>query len=208
MEARITRGRTGWIVAAVVALIVLIPSGVAMAVVGSNAPGSNTHHANATASVATKSQLADYRHYFTGLTDEANPTTGGGIECTPVATVPTGDAFVIEQVEVDIYTVTQGGPTVPMSSTSYFQAYADTPAQTQGLTCDQGDLITSGEAPGGTVGNVTVPIVPGYVIPSGDVFDVLNYGMSAYIYVSGYLVPSSEAPSTPTGDGPIVNGRS
>jgi hypothetical protein len=42
------------------------------------------------------------------------------------------------------------------------------------------------------------PLVPGYVFPSGYGVDAEMTGMEGVIYISGYLVPSDDAPSMPT----------
>ena len=87
------------------------------------------------------------------------------------------------------------GPPAGYSSNSHFLLNAD--GTSTGCGSYAGSLITSGDAPNTTMGNVPIPLVPGYVIPSGYKLDVSTSGMDATVYVTGYLVPSADAGSTP-----------
>ncbi len=64
--------------------------------------------------------------------------------------------------------------------------------------------MTAGKSPDGTVGNVSVPLTPGFVVPSGYYIVIAANGMNAHVWVTGYLVPSSDAPATPQ---VVTNGK-
>jgi stage V sporulation protein SpoVS len=108
---------------------------------------------------------------------------------------------VLEDLSVDFNETAPETPTggeVLGSSTVTFVALAN------GASClsatDANEITTVG-APAGHTGTVVVPIDPGFVVPQG--FQLFALGnpfgtFSAYFSSSGYFVPSSDAPSTPS----------
>jgi hypothetical protein len=63
----------------------------------------------------------------------------------------------------------------------------------KGSLTELGDII----APGGNAGTVDLPFTPGNVVPNGwQVYGEVS-SAAANLVVNGYLVPSSDAPSTP-----------
>ena len=119
----------------------------------------------------------------------------GGYACTAEVTVPAGFAYVLRQANFDFVDVTSPGSTPSgTESRSGVVLVANMPGQ----ACTSGAIITSAEAPGGNVGNVVMPISPGYVIPAGYSLSAYSYqGAIAGIYVNGYLVPAADAPTVP-----------
>jgi len=187
--------RGGWIVVGFVVALLLVPSGVAMAAVlkYTGIEGTSTNKADVTAAnqllttEALPTKYQDYQGFVNG--------TAGGSDCETVgAPIPSGDAFVIQQVEVD---VTGADAPFPYSggaiSQSDFGVFADSAIQ----ACHAGLAIVAGAAPGGQVGNVAIPLVPGYVVPGGYRIDAQGLGLAGYFNVTGYLVPSADAPATP-----------
>jgi len=190
--------RAGWMVVGIVVTLILVPTGVAFALSYTGLQGSSGHKANVSVAgqlLTTEALPSAYRDYQEE--EETADGESGGSVCTTVTTIPSGDAFIVQDVMADVY-----GANAPVSvsspngseSVSGFNVYADTANQ----GCGNGDVVTTGEAPGGTVGNVNIPIAPGYVIPSGYNVDLLAIGIDAVCYVSGYLVPSADAPRSPT----------
>jgi len=190
--------RGGYIVVGIIMALILVPSGVAAALAYNGIEGSSGHEANVSdygQLLTTPALPSAYRDYqvFVNSADGAN----GGTSCVKLATIPKGDAFVAQQVEVDFFGVdspsSYSGPPAGNSSTSGFNLNADSPS----VGCGDGPTITTGDAPDTTIGNVPIPLVPGYVIPSGYKIDLTGYGANAGVYVTGYLVPSADAGSTP-----------
>ncbi|HLM96942.1 MAG TPA: hypothetical protein VK283_11545 [Acidimicrobiales bacterium] len=106
------------------------------------------------------------KHEEYKATPQSAAGTNGGLQCLTEATIPAGDAFVVQQIEVDARGADApsgcGSPNGNCSSSRFF-VLADTAAQ----DCAGGDFVTSGDTPDGTVGNVAIPIAPGHVVPSG-----------------------------------------
>ena len=191
--------RGGYIVVGIVMALILVPSGVAAALAYNGIEGSSGHEANVSdygQLLTTPALPSAYRDYHAFQVDSAGGASGEYLECVTAATIPTGDAFVAQQVEVDVSAVdspsSYSGPPAGNASNSDFAVLADSPSD----GCGFGSYITSGEAPN-TTGNAPIPLVPGYVIPSGYHLDVTTFGMNAAVYVTGYLVPSADAPSSP-----------
>jgi hypothetical protein len=86
----------------------------------------------------------------------------GGNPCLGAARIPSGYAFIAEQVDVYVaatyppITTGSGGAKVIETGSTFF-LIADDPTQTG---C-QGAIATVGTAPDGTVGNVELPLTPG-----------------------------------------------
>jgi hypothetical protein len=196
--------RGGWIVVGIVAALLLVPTGVAVAagLKYTGIEGTSLNKADVTPDqqlLTTEAPPTKYEEYSSQVqsADGAN----GGYDCVQVSgAIPAGEAFVVQQVEAYVYDAdspnTYSGGTDPSggyANASAFEVTADGPS----TTCADGPLITIGAAPDGTVGNVAIPLVPGYVVPSGYSIDTATAGMSAVISVTGYLVPSADAPPTP-----------
>jgi hypothetical protein len=189
--------RAGWAIVGLVAAMLLIPTMAVAATVtyngieGTNGTTTTLNKADVSSAgqlLTTPAQPSKYEDFYGPL------DSYGTTQCKTVDTIPSGESFIAEQVEVDAFQLSSPGTyTSPAGvySNSNFTVYADPPAYGGG--CDQ-YFMTSGVAPGGTVGNVVIPIVPGYVVPSGYYIDVYSQGLDAEVYITGYLVPSADAP--------------
>lgn len=197
--------RGGWIVVGILVAMLLVPSGVAAArtayqgIIGTS--GNKADVTPAQQLLTTEASPTKYEDYEAGVASAV-----GRYDCTSVSgPIPAGEAFVAQQVDLDIDLADSpagysGGPNGGHVSESEFTLYAETPS----VGCGYGSSIMSGEAPDGNVGNVTIPFVPGVIVPSGYSIDISVFGMDAAIYVTGYVVPSADAPSTPQA---VKNGK-
>jgi hypothetical protein len=107
-------------------------------------------------------------------------------------TVPSGDAFVLQQLDVDAQFV---DPPTPESGGDYSESSVSLWADTTSSGCSGGTPVNRTDAAGGNVGNVITPFVRGIVFTSGELVDAFSVGLSGLIFVTGYLVPSADAPS-------------
>ena len=192
--------RAGWVIVGLVAALLLVPTmAVAATITYNGVVGANGNKVNVSSAgqlLTTGALPTKYEQYLGAANSEAGQN--GGNECALVATVPTADAFIVQDVEVDVVAAdaptSYSGPPNGTASQSRFFAYADSGSQ----GCNgSGDPVTSGDAPGGTVGNVNIPMVPGHAIPGGYSLEFLVTGMSAFVWVTGYLVAKADAPPTP-----------
>jgi hypothetical protein len=199
--------RGGWIVVGILVAVVLVPTGVATAAMlkytgieGTNGQTSTVNKAEVTSAgrlLTSGSPLAEDEDY-----EGVVGSTGGQYDCESVGSaIPTGEAFVIVQVDdevldADVSTTTAG----VVNSNSFVGLSADGP----GVTCGDGADIVNASAPDGNVGNVTIPLDPGFIVPSGYTIDAGGVGIQASIFVTGYLVPADEAPTTPQN---VTNGK-
>jgi hypothetical protein len=194
--------RGGWIVVGIVVAVLLVPSGVAVAkaLAYSGIEGTSHNKADVTPAqqlLTTEALPSKYQDYQ-GFIDAVE----GGTDCERVGSaIPSGDAFVAQQIEADVTgadsPVPYTGGDVPQSD---FGVFADSASD----ACAGGSAIVAGDAPGGQVGDVAIPLVPGFVVPSGYRIDVTGVGIGGYFNVTGYLVPSADAPSTPQ---VVTNGK-
>jgi hypothetical protein len=202
--------RGGWIVIGIVLVLVLVPTGVATAAMlkytgieGTNGQTSTINKAQVTSAgqlLTTEAPPTSYEDYSAINVSAAN---GEGPTCVTVgpSQIPAGEAFVIQEIYVTAGVVnsptTISGPPNSTESGGAVEFFVGSP----GCTADD-PYITSGTAtaPGG----FSIPLTPGYVIPSGDTIDAYLVGMGGDINITGYLVPSADAPSTPQS---IGNGK-
>jgi hypothetical protein len=198
--------RAAWVVVGLVAAVLLVPTVAVAATVayngieGTNGTTTTQNKALVTSAgqlLTTPVQPSKYEDY--SVTIDTTGGQNGGEECLGAVRIPSGDSFIAEQVHVSVLqtnassSTNSGGYTIN-STGDVFELVADNPSQTD---C-QGDIATLGTPPGGLVGNIDISLTPGYVFPSGYGVDAYVAGMAAFVYVTGYLVPSADAPSTPT----------
>jgi len=193
--------RAGWVIVVLVTAILLVPTMAVAATIayngieGTNGTTTTQNKAFVTSAgqlLTTEVQPSKYEEY--GIEIDAAGNQG---KCLGAVRVPTGDAFIADQVNAYVYTtdVPTTGTVNSYSTISVsgaFSLIADNPSQTE---C-QGDVAT--DAGANSVGNLEVPLTPGYVFPSGYGVDIHMVSMDAVVFISGYLVPSADAPSTPT----------
>jgi len=191
--------RGNWMVVGIVTALILVPSGMAVAGGFSGIKGTSGNKADVSAAgqlLTTEALPTTYKDYEAPIASA--DLVHSGLDCETAATIPVGQAFVVQQVEVDVFGAnspgtSNSGPAGNFSNAG-FRLYADGPSDACG---GSSNIITTGEAPGANVGNVAIPLIPGYVIPSGYKVDADGNGIDAYVYFIGYLVPSSDAPATP-----------
>ncbi len=175
--------RGDWVVVAIVMVLILVPSGLAIATLA--------HQTSVTDAPLPADMPKDYVQY--GVEVFPNPP---GQQCKSAARIPPGKAFVAQQVNVAVF-ATQA-PIAQYSynlySTGEFQLSA---SKRSANLCSGKTTIASGEAPDGSVGNVAIPLVPGYVVPGGYSIGVFTVGMGATVRITGYLVRAADAPTTP-----------
>lgn len=189
----------GWFVVGVAVTALVVPTSVAAAggvlkFVGIE--GANANKADVTAAqqlLTTEAPPPSYQEYFHGVL-----ATAGGTDCENIGSaIPSGQALVVKQVQVTV-TGADGTSAYPTGTTSDSEIFlhADSPSgPTSG--CGEGVQFAAAVAPAGLVGNVTIPLPPGYVIPSGYTISAFAQGMEATVWVTGYLVPSADAPALP-----------
>ena len=192
--------RAGYIIMGFIVALIVVPTGIAAAAVayngieGTNGTTTTVNDAHVTSAgqllttEAAPSSFREYSAYVAPMAPTMLPI------CETVATVPTGDAFVVQEVITDFYaasgTTSSDGFTI---SDSGFGLFADNPAH----TCTGGSEFISGELADGNVGSQSYPITPGYVVPSHDTIFSSAPGLGGNIWVYGYLVPSADAPTNP-----------
>jgi hypothetical protein len=196
--------RLGWVIVGLVAAMLLVPTMAVAATVayngieGTNGTTTTQNKALVTSAgqlLTTGVEPTKYVEYL-GYGDTADGNSGG-FQCETASTIPSGKAFVAQQINVTVFEVDSpiaySNPSGVYGG-SYFIVRSDSSGNAG--SCE-GPSMADGEAPGGTVGNVAIPLVPGYVVPSGYAIDVYTQGLSADIWINGYLVPSADAPPTP-----------
>lgn len=106
-----------------------------------------------------------------------------GSDCTAVYNPPSGWAFVLESLTVDIVQPQTAGPGINVR--------VATDAQ-----CDDDIADLNPTA----VGATTFPLTSGIVLPSGDsLYAISDNGVSAEIYGFGYIEPLADAPNLTSG---------
>jgi hypothetical protein len=190
---------TAWFIIGVVAALAIVPTAAygAAALKFTGIEGTSGNEADVTAAhqlLTTPASPSQFVSYETFLAS-AQGATG----CDTIGTVPAGDSLIIQNVQADVqqadepqyisYLDSSDQTAYSQFSSSYFELnYASSFCPVFPTA------IVTGEAPAGGVGNVTVPLQPGFVVPSGTDLMATGGGMDAWIYVTGYLVPSADAP--------------
>jgi hypothetical protein len=190
--------RFAWFIIGIAVTVVLVPSvAVAAGLKFTGIEGVSKNQADVTPAnqlLTTEASPTKFVQYI-GIVEAAY----GGSGCSSLATIPAGDSFVIQQVQADVSQADQPqyfSYTNYLNQTAYDQTSDSSFSIDYGGACpDPTNYIITGEAPAGGVGNVTTPLQPGFVLPSGTNLSATAVGMSATLFVSGYLVPSADAPS-------------
>jgi hypothetical protein len=191
----------GWFVIGVLATLVVVPTAAYAAAAALKFTGIE----------GTSGNQADVTSAHQLLTAEASPSqfvsyetvaygADGGTDCVSIATVPAGDSLIVQDVEADI---SQADPPQysefvnNLGDAAYSEVSGASFAVDYGATeCNFPFVyLVSGDAPAGGVGDVTDPIQPGSVLTAGTKLWTNVIGMNVIIYVSGYLVPSADAPT-------------
>jgi hypothetical protein len=194
--------RGGYIVVGIVAALILVPTGIAVAAVaytgveGTNGTTSTVNHAEVTSAgqlTVTETAPKNYKSYLAEV-------ESAGTECVPVSPVlPTGFALDLKDLSVAFLGAdaqTTSGSTNEVGGNIRF--YVAIPSESPCVVSKShpgfiGDAI----APGGNTGNVDLPESPGFVVPKGYQVYAEGLGATAWVTANGYLIPSSDAPSAP-----------
>jgi hypothetical protein len=194
----------GWLVVGFAVALLAFPTaaGANAALKFGGIEGTSGNQADVTGAgqlLTTRAKPSKYEDYE-GEIFSANGLNDGS-QCVAVgpSAIPAGKVFVAQQIQVAI--------SAENSSTPYSGPHSGTGAAGNILIgvksprayCAQSGLpvVTDVVPPNGNIGNVSVPLTPSYVIPSGDTINALGSGMNARIFVTGYLVPSADAPTVP-----------
>jgi len=201
--------RAGWIITGVVAALVLVPTVAVAASTVVNIKGSPSGNK---ADVSPDNQLytveaepTKYQDYFAQF-DTANGTNGS-LDCTYglVPTVPTGEAFIIRELDINAHAI-DGSTTYSFDGNTGYQSSASAalfvdPSSASGNTgCITAQIAVvaypyfsanTGED------DWSLPINPGYVIPAGDQVALGTSGVGGDASVFGYFVPAADAPGSP-----------
>ena len=171
----ITRTRLVWIVIGFLVAVVAAPTAaVAIALKFTGIQGATSGNK---AEVSKDNQL---------LVAEANPSTYYNSGFVSVASlqviansVPGGDALVVKSITLNAYSAIGTDPYIGVHVTS-------------AANCSGPDLFVEAvDVASGVNSTVTLPFIPGLVIPSGGSLCASGSGASADGHVSGYLVPAA-----------------
>jgi hypothetical protein len=199
--------RTGWLVAGIIAALLLVPT-TAMAVTAATTiikGGTAAGEANVTTAhqlltdgeiQGTSGNQADVTPDGQVLSTTASPSayvnTGfvdaSGGTVTPIASPPSGDALIVTTIHINTY----ADPTPGTGEYVLFQLMTGTTCTGSGV----GSYLEFVNP--GSVGEIDVPFSPGLAIPAGDALCALeNASVQAEVSVTGYSVPSSEVTAGP-----------
>jgi hypothetical protein len=180
----------------VIVALVLVPSVAVAAVSYTGIEGTSGDKANVTPAgqlLTTEAKPISYQTYISGASRSTNSS-----ECfSTTPALPSGDAYVIRDVSVafgysepqslDGSNQNESGGAVALYAANYNLCGSG-----KGSLTELGDVI----APGGNAGTFDLPFAPGNVVPNGwQVYGEVS-SAAANLVVNGYLVPSSDAPST------------
>ena len=196
--------RGGYIVIGIIATLILVPTGIAAAatvyngIAGTNGTTATVNDAHVTSAGQLTTTEAAPTNYRSFVGDVLAP----GDNCVAISpALPSGFAFDVQNVSVAILAST--AQTTSGSANQFgsdVTIEAATPSRSPCLsTKNFGALIGIAVAPDGNTGNVDLPQPPGFVVPNGYQIYARGLGITnqAVVKADGYLIPSSDAPSTP-----------
>ncbi len=176
--------RAGWIVAGVVAALVLLPTVAVAASTVVNIKGSPSgNKADVTGAGQLLTTTANPNSFFQNTSD---PLSSSGNQ---VATPPSGLALVVTTIHVDVFTVMTSG------AGQFVEFFVAT-----GTNCTTGSQVGSYDQVinPASVGGMDVSVEPGLGIPAGDsLCGAITGTLEAEASASGYTVPSSSVSSGP-----------
>jgi hypothetical protein len=189
--------RSVWFIIGIAVTVVLVPSvAVAAGLKFTGIEGTSKNQADVTAAnqlLTTETPPPKFVH-DAAIVDAAYGQSG----CSQITTVPAGDSLIVQGVQAD---VSQADQPQYFSYTNYLNETAYSQGSDAFFDVDYGGAcpnppfyMTTGDAPAGGVGDVTIPVQPGFVVTSGTVVSATATGMDATFFVNGYLVPSADAP--------------
>jgi hypothetical protein len=177
--ARERRTVPKWVVVCLVVGLLVVPTAAVAAtitsyhLIGQGGVPVNATNVGQVETASNNPSLARAFHY-TNLT---------GSDCTAVYTAPSGWAFVLESLTVDIVQPQTPGPGINVRIATDPQCNAEL-----------GDVNPIG------VGATSIPMTPGIVLPSGDsLYAIADNGVVAEVYGFGYIEPVADAPTLTSG---------
>lgn len=169
-----------WVVVCLVVGLLIVPSAAVAATFTSyHLIGQDGVRVQATSSgeVDTASGSPSYFRAF-------HYTNLSGSDCTAIYTAPSGWAFVLESLTVDIVQPQTAGPGINVRIATDPQ-------------CDSAINDVNPNA----VGATSIPMDPGIVLPSErSLYAIADNGVSAEIYGFGYIEPVADAPTITSGE--------
>lgn len=211
---------TGWLVAGIIAALVLVPT-TAVAVTATATIIQNGTGAGQVSVTAHRLQTNDEIRGYSG-NNYADVTSDGQLLTTtttdpsafvnssfvainsqqgflPIVSAPSGNAMIVTTIHINVVTNPDPGPD------TYISLFiTNTPA------CDSQQVGSYDERMNPpSIGETDIPFNPGLAIPAGDSLCAATVengtGLaSAEFTVTGYLVPSSEVPASPLHRAPAL----
>jgi hypothetical protein len=181
--------RTGWLVAGIVAALLLVPTtavAVTTATITIIKGGTSAGEANVTAAHQLLSTTANPNAYVNTTYADI---TGQSAAYAPIASPPSGDALIVTTIHLNTYNDPTPGPA------DFITFVIET-----GTACSSGSHVGSYVEPvtPGTLGETDIPYNPGLAVPAGDALCAAAIGSyDAWVSATGYTVPSSEVPAGP-----------
>jgi hypothetical protein len=173
-----TLSRSGWLLAGLLAALIVVPSAAAAATVGvTELAGANGQRAAVTRAGQLTTAEAAPGSYQTRLAG-ANATAGSRSACVTYPAISASKAFIVRE-----FTVNVTGIAGTLGSVVFYEGANCQPR----LGFDQVSVTT----PGLTV----LPVDPGIALPRGGKVSVSVGGISALVAVFGYTVPARDVSS-------------
>jgi hypothetical protein len=180
--------RAGWLIAGVVAALVLVPTvAVAATVTVVTLKGSPSgNKADVTGAGQLLTATANPSSFFQNASLPL-PSSAGGGGSVAVATPPAGLALVVTTIHINVFSD-------PSPGLGYSVAfYVSTGTCPESFVGSYDQVVTPA-----SVQEIDVPLAPGLGIPAGDALcGAADYEVGADASVSGYTVPSDTVTSGP-----------
>ena len=180
--------RTGWLVAGIIAALLLVPTtavAVSTATMTIIKGGSASGEASVTAAHQLLSTTVNPKAYVnTGTAEITSGLNGYAIIASP----PSGDALIVTTIHIDTFYD-------PAPETNQYLLFFIAPSTTcAGSIVDPYQTIVTPSS----IGETDIPFTPGLAIPAGDALcaEATN-NIEGYGSATGYTVPSGEVPAGP-----------
>jgi hypothetical protein len=178
--------RTGWLVAGILAVLLLIPTtavAVSTATMTIIKGGSGGGEANVTAAHQLLTTTVAPKAY---VNTQSFDVSGTG-PVVALATAPSGFALIVTTIHLDTFTD-------PAPGAGQFIEFQVTTGGCPGNQVGSYDeLVTPG-----AIGETDIPFTPGLAVPAGDILCAGGVGsIQTEVSITGYTVPSSEVPAGP-----------
>ena len=179
--------RTGWLVAGIIAALLLVPTtavAVSTATMTIIKGGSASGEASVTAAHQLLSTTVNPKAYINTGPSEIINVNGYAIIASP----PSGDALIVTTIHIDTFSD-------PAPETNQYLLFFITPS----TTCGGGQVGSyQTVVTPSSIGETDIPFTPGLAIPAGDALcaEATN-NIVGDASVTGYTVPSGEVPAGP-----------